>query len=78
MEQAQQVTEPIQVGEAAEILNVDRKTVHRLIVAGKLNVYRQKHGPRGARLILESEVRALAAERRADLEKKLPAMGGAA
>lgn len=78
MEQDQRVTEPIQVGEAAEILNVDRKTVHRLIKAKKLPVHRKKDGRLGAILVLESDVRTLAAERRATLEKKLPVVDGAA
>ncbi len=67
------VTEPIQVGEAATILNVDRKTVHRYIKAKKLTVYRKKSGPRGAILILESDVRALAAKRLLEQEARTAA-----
>ncbi len=67
------VTEPIQVGEAAAILGVDRKTVHRYVKAKKLPIYRKKSGPRGAILILESDVRALAAKRLAEQEARTAA-----
>jgi len=68
----------IQAGEAAEILGVDRKTVHRLREQGVLHTVEKKDGPLGPYKFDEAEVYALAAKRRKKLEEKLARINGVA
>ncbi len=64
--------------EAADILGVGRRTIHRWAQDGTLPVARKKPGELGAYVFLPRDVEALAAKRRADLEARLARLNGAA
>ena len=53
--------------QAAGILSVSRRQVHRLVDAGTLTVAHQNPGVTGARLFARSDVEALAAARTAEV-----------
>jgi len=64
----------IPTAEAADILGCSVPTILRLVADGKLEVVAQARGITGARFYQRSDVLALVAAKRADLEARLATM----
>lgn len=65
MPQIDQTVETVTVAEAAEILECDRRTVHRLVERGALRPVLKLPGLRGALVLNRAAVESLAEERAA-------------
>ena len=65
----------INASEAAQLLGIDRSVLTRYSTAGKLTPVKKFPGTTGAYLFLRTDVLALAAERRADLQAALDRIG---
>ncbi|WP_291378900.1 helix-turn-helix domain-containing protein [Demequina sp.] len=73
-----QTGEIVQTGRAARLLGVEPSTVRRLAETGKLRYIRKLPGRVGGYLFDESDVEALAAQRRAELQARIDRMSGVA
>lgn len=73
-----ETVEIVQTGKAARMLGVRPSTVRRMAEAGALPYIQKMEGRVGGYLFNADVVRAAVKQRRAEIEQKLAAMGGAA